>query len=437
MADEFLIGEHYEQSFRAHRVWEALQNLTDLLNLDSIRSSDAPESTYRAVARASDVLMWLRSILDSSNPVHVAFSDLDALADVLTNASGNVTQILSGNDNSSQLDQSTDDFLIRGSRLLAMAGTTSVPIDNAELVAIRERAEAFLGKLTDEITVVSSKIDDLNTVVIGSSDTAAAVQESFSTKSNALERDVAETQRLVASTKDENALVVAEFRQTFERIRNEWAEQANAQESERLLGLENETQKQIEKTQSALQKALGQGEELLAEIEVLHDTVKKVSGALGNDALAGGFGTYANEQRTSANWLLGGAITSLGLAALVAIILAVAAAHGNETWQRFGSKALVTVALAGLGSYLAVQSAEHRSQEKFARRRHLDLLALGPFIVELDATKQELIRETLALKSFMVEDQPIANSPTRLHKGLSVSDLIKLIQELAIFKRPN
>jgi hypothetical protein len=78
--------------------------------------------------------------------------------------------------------------------------------------------------------------------------------------------------------------------------------------------------------------------------------------------------------------------------------------------------------LSGVASYLASQSREHREQERQARRRHLDLKALGPFIVDLPAERQQDIRCELALKAFLVEKTGVADTKVP-RRGISIEQL--------------
>lgn len=121
------------------------------------------------------------------------------------------------------------------------------------------------------------------------------------------------------------------------------------------------------------------------------------------------------------------------LAGLVAATFAVwGAIHSATTeipWQRAITKITAMVVLAGIAGYLGAQSHEHRVQERRARRRHLDLKALGPFIVQLPEPDQQAIRKDIAGRAFL-QDEVAATPPRSPRRGLTVSDVTTLLDAL-------
>ena len=100
----------------------------------------------------------------------------------------------------------------------------------------------------------------------------------------------------------------------------------------------------------------------------------------------------------------------------------------NLTWQRIVAKLTITTAFGLVGTYLATQSGEHRHQERLARRRHLDLLALPLFIAKLDDKDQTSIVTKLAEQGFLTpEAVPPVKGP---RKGVSLDQLPELVTAL-------
>lgn len=153
----------------------------------------------------------------------------------------------------------------------------------------------------------------------------------------------------------------------------------------------------------------------------------KLAEALGTGGQSAGWGSYANQQRKAANWLLGLALGAFVAAAGFALWLAITA-HADTalTWQRTVAKLAVTTAFGLVGGYLASQSGEHRHQERIARRRHLDLLALPLFIAELEETDRHATVQKLAENGFLIPD-PMEPSTT---KGVPTRDLGKIIESI-------
>jgi hypothetical protein len=92
------------------------------------------------------------------------------------------------------------------------------------------------------------------------------------------------------------------------------------------------------------------------------------------------------------------------------------------------------VVFSALGGYLATQSREHRDEERKARRRHLDLRALGPFIVDLSVEEQQKIRGELARNAFLSQtvDSPTERSPRR---GISTDQLRTVAEIIATARK--
>ena len=165
----------------------------------------------------------------------------------------------------------------------------------------------------------------------------------------------------------------------------------------------------------------------LDAIKTTETKVMKLAEALGTGAQSAGWGSYADQQRKAANWLLGGAIVAFLAAAGFAASLAVLATNTDVelSWQRIVTKLAVTTAFGLVGGYLASQSGEHRQQERLARRRHLDLLALPLFIAELGDTERHTIVQKLAEGGFLTpEPAPTSKGP---RKGVPASQLADII----------
>lgn len=116
-------------------------------------------------------------------------------------------------------------------------------------------------------------------------------------------------------------------------------------------------------------------------------------------------------------------VTAASFAAWVAI--AAADTDVELSWQRIVTKLAVTTTFGLVGGYLASQSGEHRNQERLARRRHLDLLALPLFIAELNDTERHTIVKTLAEGGFLTpEPAPAVRGP---RKGVPTSQIADII----------
>jgi hypothetical protein len=125
----------------------------------------------------------------------------------------------------------------------------------------------------------------------------------------------------------------------------------------------------------------------------------RLLGAIGERALAGGFGRYADQQRSSADWLRVVAFVFGALAVVSTLAVALAAVNASFEWTML-LRALVAVPLLFVAGYAAQQSGHHRERERDARRNELELAAIDPYLVSLDPAQRNQIKADLAVKMF-------------------------------------
>jgi hypothetical protein len=125
----------------------------------------------------------------------------------------------------------------------------------------------------------------------------------------------------------------------------------------------------------------------------------RLLGAIGERALAGGFGQYADQQRSSADWLRVVAFVFGALAVVSTLAVALAAVNSSFEWTML-LRALVAVPLLFVAGYAAQQSGHHRDRERDARRNELELAAIDPYLVSLDPMQRNQIKADLAVKMF-------------------------------------
>jgi hypothetical protein len=164
----------------------------------------------------------------------------------------------------------------------------------------------------------------------------------------------------------------------------------------------------------------------IAQLEKHEEQSRNVLAAVGVNATATHYGSYAKEQSNSANrWRIGAALI-LALAGLWFVASSIFPnLHGEGAlWEQAVSRLSITAAVAGVGLYAARESSQHRAQERRARRVELVLTALNPFIANLEEERAQNIRDEAARALFVSEP------PEVRHDGAS-TDYLALIGELA------
>jgi len=143
-----------------------------------------------------------------------------------------------------------------------------------------------------------------------------------------------------------------------------------------------------------------EGDQLIASLGSLEQQAKEITGVTAAAGVTGAYIKEAEEQRTEADtWRRWASILLV-----VTVLSAVATTfwsplNGNVSTEEileYGVTRVPIVVIVGtVTTYAATQSAHHRTRERNAKRRALELTAFRPFIGELPTADQhELIKET-------------------------------------------
>lgn len=254
---------------------------------------------------------------------------------------------------------------------------------SAKLDEVRQEADELRRERAAQVAATRKQLDDLQAQIEAQEDRAAAVvtrlqadfQQAEEARQKAATDAAAEIKAAAATQRDELANEAADALEALERHRAEAARLVNA---------------------------------------------------VGQNAFAGGFGEYANDERAAANrWRL---IT-------VASIIAIVAAGFSYLWtvgasefslQAFWIRAVIIVPLAFLAGYAARQSGRHRRNEVAARDLALKLLALDPYLELLPEEDKQKVKIKMADTFFGTPPQPIGEDSVGLQEAIEA--LAKALQ---------
>lgn len=142
---------------------------------------------------------------------------------------------------------------------------------------------------------------------------------------------------------------------------------------------------------------------------------EKVLSAVGVNSTATDYGAYATEQGKLADRWRNWASLAFSVAALFFLTTAGASFLGFGAdlswWQVVVQRVGAPLGVAAVATFLALESRQHRKQERDARRVQLTLTALEPFIARLTADQQQQIRLDTA-RSIFAYNQPSAKQTT-------------------------
>ena len=186
------------------------------------------------------------------------------------------------------------------------------------------------------------------------------------------------------------------------------------------------------KTQSAAEETLttleARGTAALDALEEQRERALTIVNAVGAIAYSGGYGAYANGEKTKADrWALATAVAVgfliNGQVTLLLLPLA-GIAVGPLDWEHLAQRGLVSIALLVFAGYAATQSGRHRENERLARKVELELAAIDPYLALLPIAEQIEIKAETARRMFA---QPLG--ATTAADAVGAAQLLRLIEE--------
>ncbi len=397
----------------------------------AIGSSETDLEQVKAVLpRATVALSALATVLDTADPLMVDPARLQPLVGPIGQMATWSTE--AATDRSANFQNVSTQILAEVAHLQALASTAE---PETHLEASRQAYRSLEAELVDKRNALDTQIQALQEAGEASTTSEAELRAKYQELVAEVDTFKAQYTTDFDTIKSGASAVNAELQSTTETTAASWKAESDAKvdkvvsearsEFEQAQeGIDLELNKRRAATQAALDAKLEEADGLLVKMEETRTEVMEIAEALGTGAQSAGWGEYATQQRDEALKLSKWASAAFAGAALFGAWLAITSADTGVSWQRVATKLGVVVALGLLGGYLASQSNDHRAQEVMARKRHLDLLALPPFIANLDDEVQRDIRKKLAEQGFLTpEPLPVAKGP---RKGFSESTLVEL-----------
>ena len=275
------------------------------------------------------------------------------------------------------------------------------------LGALRERADGLAARLEEIDGQGQERTDAAKEELAGLQTAIGQSQTEVTALATRLTEQI-ETQR--TSFETEAATRTESFESEVESLR----EQAKDQAAE-LARLSKESQD----AQSA------KADELLASLAEREDKARKLLDATSRHAIAGDYGKWASRQADiAARWTIATVVIGLGTA--VALYLAIDST-ADDSIQFTLYKTGVSIIGLIVAGYCARQAAEHRREERVAKRLHLDLAALEPFLENVE--DPAALRTEIARRVFVPEQPQQQEAPPRFAfgRGLNITELTALL----------
>jgi hypothetical protein len=403
--------------YQQHPLWEAVTGLGAAL--DSAPSPDGDDihkiERIRAVHAELDQRRDLNPYLMDETLLDQAQTTVEAVRSA-TAAYADDPQA-----NAAQLDTA----VAQTAQVLTAVRTWPQPPADTATKATKAAASRFhtsvdemLGSLRDRANGLAARLDEIDAQ--GQERTDAAKEE-LAALQKAIEQSRTETTALATrlteqietqrtSFETEAATRTESFEAEVEALREKAKEHADAL---------------VAQSQEARDEQTAKADEYLKSLKRREDQARKLLDATSRHVIAGDYGKWSARQATTAiRWTIAAVAIGLGTAAVLVYALDGAS---DDSLQFTLYKTGISVVGLIIAGYCARQAAEHRREERVAKRLHLDLNALEPFLEHVE--DPAALRTEVARRVFVPQqpDQPEQLPRFGFRRGLSVSELAALI----------
>jgi hypothetical protein len=298
---------------------------------------------------------------------------------------------------------------------------------SAEAAALSEEVSSFrrslgqqAGHTRRELEEVTKEKDELASALEASKAQVAELVQTVESQKARLDEAISRNEEQFSRAQEQRSTrfsdVLEQERAEAEKLR----EQLRADDERALSDLRAEVEETAKATKS-------QVEELIAEVQEQKAAAERIVQATAQTGMIGGFQKDADAERTSA--MVWGIVAVLAGVAVAGVgVLTLLGATDAETLinvQEATSKLLIGGALGAVATFAGKRCVDHRREERFVRRRELDLAAIGPYLEALDdpdARKQLLVQ--MAGQAFFRDQSSDPDEEPKLALSM-VKDLVK------------
>lgn len=411
-------------AYQEHPLWTAVSGLGDALGEapkpdgDDLHKIERVRTTHRELDERRDLDPYLmdETMLDqaqtAAEAVRVAMaayaSDPDGSANELDTAVAQTAQVLT---HLRAWPQPPADTATKATKAAASKFHTTV---DEMLGALRERADGLTARLDN-------------------------IDEQGKERAETVKAELQDLSGTIETAQTEVTALAGRLTTQIDSQKTAFDAEANARSeafSAEVEKLSEQAQKQAEdlaaKAKDAQDAQTARADEILGALADREQRAKALLDATSRHAIAGDYGKWAARQaKIAINWTIATVVIGLGIA--VALYVAIDST-ADDSIQFTLYKTGVSVIGLIVAGYCARQAAEHRREERVAKRLHLDLNALEPF---LENVQDPAALRTEIAKRVFVPEQPDKPEPVpRLgfRRGLSVTEVTAL---LAAFKGGN
>ncbi len=392
-----------------HALWPVLDNLKEMLTGDLAGEVEEGRTEIRTVHAVVQYIDSLRGL----DPGLIDESALASMGNDLMNARDYLTSYLDDREANVGMLTSNAVTSFTSARNTAIQSMPPPPADEQARASqeatdrYRDAADAEIATLRKQIEALKGRIGEVDQQRTVDAETAQAALAR-------LQKKIVEGEQTVATQ-------TTQLQEQIETQRASFSEEVEQRETAFKEGeATRETTSEEQREQQSEQATT-----LLSELQGYREQARGLIEATGRDAVSGDYQVWAKKQGQVAKWWNVVAV-AVGLITVGALVWVVLGAR-NDSTQFLVSKS--SVGLIGLivAGYAGRQAADHRAEERTAKRLGLDLAALEPFLENVDdpqSLRIEIARRVFAPEREAPEERRLALG----RRGMSLTELAEFVK---------
>lgn len=408
------------EEYEAQAAWTTLGTLQELLGQDLQPDGDDERYAVRRLHSLTELVETLRD----ADPVLVEPAALSDLNTHLTQIVNHVTNYVSDMDANKAHLPAASNQVVNVMASVRQHFPVSVP-DEASRAA-KAASTRYKNALDGEVDRLVGVVDDLKAQLADAQTQRQADQTTASERLDGLKEEIAATETEVGQLTTKLTAQIDGQRTAFETEATQRATAFKETEQARETAEEERVEKAAEVARKAREQQEADAKAVLERLETYKTQAASLVDTTSRHAIAGEYGTWASHQAKAAfGWTVVAVV--IGIATVGGLVYAIGSA-ADDSIQFTVYKTSISVIGLIVAGYAARQAAEHRREERTAKRLALDLAALEPFLEQV--TDPGELRTEIARRVFAPERAAGADAEPHLKAGkgsLTISELAQLV----------
>lgn len=376
----------FDDRFTNHPVFQALEQLRT--HLDAAEEHLSSPELREAHARLVQVAGHIERVLNAAEPALTSKSALDGLGKAVQNTANEVQAFV----NTKQAPRLVGNANNQADTALLHAGKLYVPLVPEDVEGLRDDVANFRRSASQHLRYLEQELEGAKTSL---DQQVKQSKQSIEQTTNQIQTKLQE----VENTKQGLETARQQFQKQFSEAQDRRSTKFSTAVEERTKELQQFFADSRERLDDLLDALVEKGDEYIEQLEQRKAEVEKLVGAIGADALSGGFNKTAGQEGKAAD-LWRGIGVLLFVAAIAAAALLFGPLHEATELTRIGAKAVVVLPLIGLGTYAFKESGRHRRVQWRNRRLALELASIDPYLAHFEEGERNEVKRELVSRWF-------------------------------------